>query len=122
MSLLAFKLISRSGGDCGQTIATLAYSWDALTLVGNMPGRRCTLTWQGKVVWNNASDKDGWKVGNPNWMNEAHDLIRERMIDINRKAYEKDRQPGDYDRMIARMDLRREIELENSMACESVKS
>jgi hypothetical protein len=122
MSLLRFKLISQSKDDAGSTIAALAYSWDALVLINSMPGRRCTLTWAGKVVWNNDVAKDGWWTSNHGWMHSAHILITERITDINRKAYEKGRQPGDYDRMIAAMDLRHEIEKENCAAAGSVRS
>jgi len=122
MAALTFKVVSNSTGDAGQVIAATTYLWDALMLMGGYGGRLCSITWHGKVVWNNAQSKDGWVIVNHGWMKEAETLIKTRMYEINRKAYEKGRRPGDYDRMIAAMDLRHDIEKENCAAAGSVRS
>jgi hypothetical protein len=123
MSLLSLKLISMSDGDAGQTIATLAYTWDALRLIGSFPSRLCVLKHHGRVVWNNAQDKDGWRtISGCDWMVEAHALITERIQERYRADYDKDRGAGAYDQMIAAMDLKRELERENQAAAASVRT
>jgi hypothetical protein len=121
MGLLHFKIHSTSGADKGQVFAATQYVTDALVIANRWHGRSCIIKHQGRVVWNHALDKDGWRGDNPGWFAEAQTIIEARIRDIHRGAYDKTHGTGAYDRMLAEADVWPDITQENQAAAQSVR-
>jgi|HubBroStandDraft_2_1064218.scaffolds.fasta_scaffold184172_3 hypothetical protein len=115
---LQYKVVQKTSGTL---IAACQRADDAVRVAEGVAGRECVIKWAGKIVYR-AGEVVWSAMGACADFTGAGRLVAARVAEINRQAYDKDYGPGAYGRMIARMDLRREIELENSMACESVKA